>query len=78
LGAVSLMGTLLQVLKFGNGINQLPEIFDLGLLIHADDDIECVFDLCHEIHDSQTVKLQIIGKRRLVSNLDTFFIKRFN
>src|SRR3546814_1566042 len=42
--------------------DELADGLDLGLLVHADDDVECVFDLGDEIHHRQAVPFEVAGE----------------
>src|SRR5690606_34288006 len=46
-----------------------------GLLVHADDDVEIVFDRSHEIHDRQAVELKIVRETGLPNDLDTLLVE---
>src|SRR3546814_19561229 len=49
-------------LQFFHRGDELADILDLGLLVHADDDVERVLDLGDEIHHRQAVPFEIAGK----------------
>ena len=59
-------------------IDKLADIFDFGLHVHGDDDVERVFNLGDEIHDGQAVPLKIAGKGGCIAQLDAFFVERLD
>src|SRR3546814_1046418 len=67
----------LLILKLCHRIDKLAEILDLGLLVHADDDVELVFDRRHEIHHSKAVEFKVDGKSGCAADLDALLVERF-
>src|SRR3990167_9494434 len=68
----------LLVLKLRHSIDKLAEILDLGLLVHADDDVEFILDRGHEIHHRKAVEFKVIGKCGCAADLDTLLVEGFD
>src|SRR4030095_10072646 len=49
-------------LELFDRVDQLLHRFDLGLLVHRDENIELIFNVGDEIEHRQAVPLQILGK----------------
>src|SRR5688572_24927504 len=65
-------------LELANGIDQLADGFDLGLLVHGDDDVELVLDVGDEVEHGQAVPLQVLGEPGLVADLDPLLVERLD
>ena len=61
-----------------DGIDQLADGLDLGLLVHADDDVELVLDRGDEIHHRQAVPFEILGEARASADLDALLVERLD
>src|SRR3546814_16215972 len=58
--------------------DELADGLDLGLLVHADDDVECVFDLGDEIHHRQAVPFEVAGDGGGVGQCGALFVEGFD
>src|SRR3546814_10411589 len=58
--------------------DELADGLDLGLLVHADDDVECVFDLGDEIHHRQAVPFEVAGEGGGVGQCGALFVEGFD
>src|SRR3546814_13196324 len=65
-------------LQFFHRGDELADILDLGLLVHADDDVERVLDLGDEIHHRQAVPFEIAGKGGGVGQIGALLVERFD
>src|SRR5579871_446715 len=74
-GAIVSVMAVPSARQLDHGVDQLPVGFDLGLLVHADDDIELVLDRRHEIHHRQAVELEIARERGGIGDRDLLLVE---
>jgi hypothetical protein len=58
--------------------DELAPVFDLGLLVHRDDDVEFVLDRGDEIHHRQAVEFKVAGKGGGVLDRDALLVEGFD
>src|SRR5690606_30384566 len=61
--------------ELADRIDQLAEILDLRLLVHADDDVEFVLDRGDEIHHGQAVELEVASEGGFVRDLGALLVE---